>query len=211
MKHQTVAQANAFNAALTRIGFNIPMAEAMVNEGFDALEVLTEVEESDIDGMIKNIRETRWLLGANAQGNVTFPFLAIKRFKAMHNWALELRRMGRPLNVGLYAGAVITNAVAWYALDSLRATTLEDEVLDKPKELLDLTKWETFWEQWKTYMCRTRGAAKCPLSYVFREHDVVTNEMHLAAYTDHDERLVNTTNLNGPWYELDNQRVYEEF
>jgi hypothetical protein len=60
-------------------------------------------------------------------------------------------------------------------------------------------------------MCRTRGAAKCPLSYVFREHDVVTNEMHLAAYTDHDERLVNTTNLNGPWYELDNQRVYEEF
>jgi DnaJ-domain-containing protein 1 len=59
VKHQTVAQANAFNAALTRIGFNIPMAEAMVNEGFDALEVLTEVEESDIDGMIKNIRETR--------------------------------------------------------------------------------------------------------------------------------------------------------
>jgi len=63
--------------------------------------------------------------------------------------------MGRPLNVGLYTGAVITNAVARYAMESLRATTLEDEVVDKPKELLDLTKWETFWEQCRTYMRRT--------------------------------------------------------
>jgi hypothetical protein len=119
--------------------------------------------------------------------------------------------LSRPLNVGLYAGAVITNAVACYSLEALRATTLEDEVVDKPKELLDLTKWETFWEQWKTYMHRTRGAAKCPLSYVFREHEAVTNKMHLALYDNHDDRLVNTTVLNGPWFELDNHRVYEEF
>jgi len=206
-----MAQVNAFNTALTWIGLNGDTAEAMVNEGFNTLEVLTEVEESDIDGVIKDIRETRRLLGANAQGNVTFPFLAIKRFKAMHSWAVELRCMGRPLNVGLYTGPVIASAVFRYALDSLRATTMEDEVLEKPRELLDLTKWETFWEQWKTYMRRTRGAAKCPLSYVFREHDEVTNEMHLAVYTDHDERLVNTITLTGPWHELDNQRVYEEF
>jgi hypothetical protein len=88
---------------------------------------------------------------------------------------------------------------------------LEDEVVDKPKELLDLTKWETFWEQWKTYMRRTRGAAKCPLSYVFREHEAVTNEMHLAVYDSHDDKLENTTLLNGAWFELDNHRVYEEF
>lgn len=150
-----MAQDNAFNAALTRIGFNQVTVDAMVNEGFNTLEVLTEIEESDINVMIKNIRETRRLLGQNAQGDVTFPFLSIKHFKAMHNWALELRRMGRPLNVGLYAGAVITNAVARYAMESLRATTLEDEVVDKPKELLDLTKWETFWEQCRTYMRRT--------------------------------------------------------
>jgi hypothetical protein len=206
-----MAQVNAFNAALTRIGFNNATAEAMFNEGFDTLEVLMEIEESDIDAMIKNIRETRRLLGANAPGNVTFPFLAIKYFKAMHNWALELRRMGRPLNSGLYVGAVIANAVACYYLESLRTATLEDKVVDKPKELLDLTKWETFWEQWKTYIHRTRGAPKCPLSYVFQEHDAVTNEMHLAAYIDHDDRLVNTTVLTGPWFELDNQRVYEKF
>jgi len=206
-----MAQVNAFNTALTRIGFNNATAEAMVNEGFDTLELLTEIEESDIDAMIKNIRETRHLLGANAPGNITFPFLANKRFKAMHNWVLELRRMGRPLNAGLYVGAVIANAVARYSLESLRTATLEDEVVDKPKELLDLTKWETFWKQGKTYMHRTQGAAKCPSSYVFREHDAVTNEMHLVAYADHDDMLVNTITLMGPCSEFDNQRVYEEF
>jgi len=206
-----MAQVNAFNAALARVGFNNATAEAMVAEGFDTLDVLSEVEESDIDSMIKNIRETRRLLGVNAPGNVTFPFLAIKRFKAMHHWATELRRMGRPLNVGQYAGPVITNAVTRYSLESLRAATLEDEVVDKPKELLDLTKWETFWEQWRTYMRQTRSAAKCPLSYVFREHEAVTNEMHMATYDSHDDRLISTTTLTGPWFELDNQRVYEEF
>jgi len=206
-----MAQQNAFNAALVRIGFNNDTTETMIDEGFETLEILAEVGESDIDSMIKNIRETRRMLGANAQGNVTFPFLAIKRLKAMHTWASELRRTGRSMNAGLFTGAMINTAVNRYSLDSMRASTLEDEVVEKPKELLDFLKWEAFWEQWKTYMGRTRGAAKCPLTYVFRDHELVDHEMHQAPYDDLDARLVATTVLNGPWFELDNHRVYEEF
>ncbi len=65
-------------------------------------------------------------------------------------------------------------------------------------------KWETFWEQWKTYMGRIRGAAKCPLSYVFRERGQVDPAHHAFPYTDHDSRLIATTELQGPWYEVDN-------
>jgi hypothetical protein len=54
-----MAQLNAFNAALLRCGFNADTAYAITNEGFDTLEVLADVEEGDIDAMIKNIRETR--------------------------------------------------------------------------------------------------------------------------------------------------------
>jgi hypothetical protein len=72
-------------------------------------------------------------------------------------------------------------------------------------------KWETFWEQWKTYMGRIRGAAKCPLSYVFRERGQVDPAHHAFPYTDHDSRLIATTELQGPWYEVDNHRVYDEF
>jgi hypothetical protein len=143
-----MAQVNAFNAALARLGFNADTANAIIDEGFDSLEVLLEVEEDDVDQVIKNVRETRRVLGAQAQGNVTFPFLAIRRLKAMHGWAAEMRRTGRQLNVGLFAGAMITTAVLRYSVGSMRSSTMEDEVIDKPKELTDLAKWETFWEQW---------------------------------------------------------------
>jgi hypothetical protein len=206
-----MAQQNAFNAALLRLGFNADTATAIVDEGFQDLQTLSEIEESDIDQVIKNIRETRRVLGVQAQGNVTFPFLAIRRFKAMQSWAYELRRTGRPLNVGLFAGALITTAVLRYSLESMRLSTVEDETVDKPKEITDLSKWDTFWEQWKTFMGRTRGVAKCPLTYIFRDHEVVDNAVHMADYADHDGRLVATTTLNGPWYELDNHRVYDEF
>jgi len=115
-----MAQQNAFDQALTCIGFNVDTTERMVDEGFDTLETLSELEESYIDNMIKNVRETRRAQGANAQGDISFPFLPTKRLKAMHFWAAELRRTGRPLNnAGLFAGATIQTAVARYALDVL--------------------------------------------------------------------------------------------
>jgi hypothetical protein len=136
--------------------------------------------------MIKNVRETHRTLGAEAEGNVTFPFLAIKRFKAMRNWATELVRTRRPLYAGLFTGVVMTNTVSRFALEKLRADTQDDDVPDKPTEQSDLIKWEIFWERWKTYLSRIRGAAKCPLSYVIREHHDVTDDHHNAVYEDHD-------------------------
>jgi len=206
-----MAQVNAFNAALIRVGFNADTAQAIIDEGFKTLDVLADIEDDNIDQMIKNVRETRRIQGAQALGDVTFPFLVIRRFKAMHSWATEMQRTGRQLNPGLFAGALITTAVLRYSLETMRTSTTEDEVVDKPKELLELSKWETFWEQWRTYTGRLHGAAKCPISYVYRDHEQVTNEMHMENYPDHDSRLVATTTLAGAWYELDNSRVYDEF
>ncbi len=206
-----MAALNAFNTALNRCGFNGDTTEAIIAEGFDTLDTLATVDEEDIDAMIKNVRETRRLLGAAADGNVTFPFLAIKRLKAMRNWANELLRTQQPLNAGLFIGVRIQDAVARYALEKLRAVALEDEVPDKPTDLSDLIKWEVFWERWKTYLSRIRGAAKCPLSYVIREHEEVVDVHYTAVYEDHDARLVATTTLAGDWYTLDNHRVYDEF
>jgi hypothetical protein len=129
----------------------------------------------------------------------------------MHSWASELKRTGRALNASLFAGAMITTAVLRHSLETMHASTTEDKDIDKPKELANLTKWEKFWEQWKSYARRLCGAAKCPLSYVFHEHQLVDPAMHQAYYNDHDDRLINTTTTGGPWYELDNQHIYEEF
>ncbi len=60
---------------------------------------------------------------------------------------------------------------------------------------MDLNKWEIFWEQWKTYIGQIRGAAKCPLMYIFQDHEQVDNALHGAEYEDHDARLIATTVL----------------
>ena len=106
-----MAQVNAFNAALIRVGFNADTAQAIIDEGFETLDVLADIEDDNIDQMIKNVRETRRIQGAQALGDVTFPFLVIRRFKAMHSWATKMQRTGRQLNPGLFAGALITTAV----------------------------------------------------------------------------------------------------
>ena len=205
----------AFTQALQRCGFNAETAATIVSEGFADLETLTGVEDADIDGMIKNVRESRRMIGAvgaagaagaGAGGNVTFPFLAIKKLKAMRAWAAESVRTGCPLNPGLFAGNVMVDAMSRMTLELLRAEQ-DEEALTKPKELKDLAGWEQFWEQWKTFCGRMRGAAKCPMTYIFRDHDVVTLAMHNDVYIDHDARLIATTLLQGPYYELDNQRI----
>jgi hypothetical protein len=101
--------------------------------------------------------------------------------------------------------------VSRFALERPRTDTQEDNSPDKPSERSDLIKWEIFWERLKTYLSRIHGATKCPLSYVIREHQEVTDEHHNAVYEDHDVRLVATTALEGDWYTLDNHRVYDEF
>mmetsp|Transcript_687 Transcript_687/g.1003 ORF Transcript_687/g.1003 Transcript_687/m.1003 type:complete len:475 (+) Transcript_687:126-1550(+) len=206
-----MAQPQAFNQALIRCGFNGDTAVAIAAEGFDTLDILTSMAPDDVDAMIKNVRETRRALGAAAQGNVTFPFLATRRLKAMQNWGQELLRTGRPLNPGGFVGNEITNAVSRLALETLRQEVHEDEDVDKPRELTDLTKWEIFWERFVSYLSRLRGAAKCPYTYIIREHDAVTPDHYAAVYQDHDAKLVATTQLQGDWYTLDNHRVYDEF
>ena len=169
-----MAAVNAFNQALTRIGFNVDTTEAVIDEGFYTMDTLATVDEKDIDSMIKNVRDTRRELGDEAEGAVTFPFLAIKRLKAMRFWATEIVRTGRQLNAGLFHGAEITLAVNRYSTDAIRSEIEKDEDPDKPGELSDLTKWEVFWERWSTCASRLRGAAKCPLTYVFRENGFLT-------------------------------------
>jgi hypothetical protein len=164
-----------------------------------------------VDAMIKNVRETRHAIGADAEGEVHFPFLPIKQFKAMRFWAAEKLRTGRALIAGSFAGLEIANAITRRDLEKLRDDTKDDDTPKKPKILDNLSKWETFWEEWKTFTGRILRAAKCPITWIFHDHDMVTQAHHNAAYGDHDYRLIATTVLQGPWFELDIARVYDEF
>lgn len=47
----------------------------------------------------------------------------------------------------------------------------------KPDPLKNLGKFRVFWEQWLTYMGCTYGEADCPLTYICRDHEDVTDDM----------------------------------
>jgi len=205
-----MAQVQAFTQALIRCGFNNDTAGVIIQEGMETIDSLLVVDDDDIDAMVKNIRETRRVLGAVAVGDVTFPFVAVKRFKAMRNWTVERARTGQVMQAGAFFGAEIPSAVSRYALEKLRKS-VEDDDIDKPSELSDLTKWDIFWERFKSYIGQKRGAAKCPLTYVFRDEAEVLPAAHAEVYDDHDARLVATTLLQNDWFDLDNHRVYDEF
>ncbi len=53
-----MADVVVFHAALGRCAFNPDTANEIIGQGFD-LPTLATTEEEDIDGMIKNVRETR--------------------------------------------------------------------------------------------------------------------------------------------------------
>jgi hypothetical protein len=82
--------------------------------------------------------------------------------------------------------------------------------LSKPPKLASFKDWVNWWELWDTYMQQTYGSADIPLSYVYRDHLVVTAEMRTATYTDDDDKYVATTQLAGRHYQLDSRRVWNE-
>jgi hypothetical protein len=89
---------------------------------------------------------------------------------------------------------------------------LVDQVPTKPTKLgWDLSFWPKFWEQLKTYLSQCRGAARIPLNYLVREHDVVVQEQYnMTLYDLVDNYLIATTTLSGDHFKIDNTRLYNE-
>ena len=91
-------------------------------------------------------------------------------------------------------------------------TALEDQVPTPPTKLgWDLSLWPKFWEQLTTYLSQCRGAARIPITYLVREHDVITPEMHdMGLYESVDDYMMATTILSGEHFKIDNTRLYND-
>ena len=204
-----MAAAIAFNQALIRCGFNQDTAVAIVGQGFDSLAIVAAADDKDIDGMIKNVRDTRREMGAAAPGNVTFIFLAIKKFKVMQFWAKELVRCNRPLNIGLFIEPLIGDYLLHFEANQ-RRDEMDPIEPEKPGDLTDLDKWEVWFERFDSYCSNIYGAAKCPIKYIYREQEIPDPQDLNGPWDNHDDFLVACTHLQGNWFNVDNKRVYDE-
>lgn len=87
-----MADVRAFTACLTRLGFDIPTRELIDKQGIRTLGDLTALPFPEIEKMIQHL--SRWKpkdSGAEGEDEAalspTFPYLAVRKFKALRAWA----------------------------------------------------------------------------------------------------------------------------
>jgi hypothetical protein len=76
-----------FSACLTRLGFDVPTRELVVNQGIASIHDLANLPFPEIDKMIQHL--SRWKPKAveddddYSVAGPTFPYLSVKKFKAL--------------------------------------------------------------------------------------------------------------------------------
>ena len=94
-------------------------------------------------------------------------------------------------------------------VNGIEIAARKDQVLTKPDPLKAEKDWFKIWEKLKNYLGRIRGAAKIPLSYTIRDHDVVTDEIRGATYTTHTKKIIDIVLLSGEHFAIDNVSLWE--
>ena len=135
--------------------------------------------------------------------------ITLKRIKALRLWLIWRQRR----DIDLDPDDFDEEELQW-GLERLdyerRCKEAESPEQSLPDKLVHIgfDVWQTFWRQFSAYCGTIRGAMAIPISYVFRVHDEVTDDMFLANYSDSDEELMATVKLEGPDYQHDNKMVW---
>jgi hypothetical protein len=201
---------NAFGAALGRIGINPATRAAISDNGFATILDLATVQEEDLDRLPKHLEAWR-NPAAPANQQVRIPFVSLKKLKAMRYWVVAQRCIGVDApRAQDFTEEILEATIARMKDDKDYEAATKDTEVRKPDKLTDLGKWTRFYELLSTYLGRVKGAALIPLIYLVREHEEVTPEIQNADYGSVQERLIATTALSGPHFELDNRTLYDE-
>ena len=179
----------AFDALLTRIGFNVAQATAIANEGIQEPEGLVTYNHSDIKTFFKHL----------ARRGVYPPF------GAQHKFQILCYRVEKQTPLGLGVTSDLFDS------EKMKAATDEREEqrlsITGPSAFKRDTKWRVRKEQFLNYMGTMYGQCKAPLSFVLRPEDDPADEEDL---TDDFERMIYLTPHHSQCYQYDTGLVYDE-
>jgi len=189
-----MAQAVAFQAALTRLGFGQPAIAALDVNGLTGVRDLINLTDKDVEQLLKIVR--------TGPPPVVVPFLAQKRLNIFCYWATKRHRLNEPIDAGLF------NQAAIEAYGSMMTLEEKDEevVVKAPGEYKKDTKWKSFKEGAIAYFNGIKGNHNIPLAYVIRDQEVPQVNQ---AYQSEHHRIVAITPLAGAAYEDDNGKVFD--
>jgi hypothetical protein len=96
--------------------------------------------------------------------------------------------------------------------DKYYKKAIEDTGIPELEKLTDLVSWIKFLELLTSYLGHIKRAALIPLTFLIREHKIVTHqEMNEANYPSMHKKSTTTTVLNIAHFELDDCSLYNEF
>jgi hypothetical protein len=197
------AAAIAMRAAYLRCGLNAETADyIMEDQGIDSTEELLMSSKDSFDSMIKNANR------ANLE-NIAFSSASARRLQAFKFWAEEQYMCVMDTNPALFTAPVSGSYLRIMRADEIEEAAKKGQTPTIPDPIKSEKDWFKFWEEFKNYLGRVRGAAKVPILYVVRDHREVTDEIRDSAYTSHSRKVSALLRLSGEHFDVDNVSVWE--
>ena len=174
-------QTTSFEKALLRIGFDARHANFIATrQGLASVEDFEFTSNEDVDSMIDTI--LRFTLRGS---RIFIPISTVMQLKAMRYWVVTRKRLNLTIDADMFTQEVARDQLKIIAENRNRVDAMRSWSPLLPDPLTHSSHWPVFWTSFRTYMSFIRGAADCPLTYVFRNHEEVTYKMLSAHYETH--------------------------
>jgi hypothetical protein len=192
------AQLVAFRAALGRIGFTVPVQDALNEHGFTGMYGMMIYSKEQIKRVCTVIRDRP----------INPLHISIEQeqlLTAMRHWVKTRVRTNRSIDANLFTREV---AIA----EAIKMVNIAEEVISEkesdvklPEKFKISSKWIIFAEAMDTYLNRLKGQGRIPLNYVIR---TLAMPEPNTTFTTEQELMIATAPLLGDQFHLDNERVY---
>jgi len=212
-----MADHRSFSACLNRLGFDVPTRELLETQGIRTIHDLTDLPFPEIDKMIQHL--SRWKPKTadvdddeDPVPGPTFPYLAVRKFKALRSWADYCILRGDVPNPAQFDDRVMTRFLNRLSeLEEVAQAKKEDNEGKEPPKLASMTAWPTWVELFTTYLAQHRSAvAGTPLTYVIRDTDETSpDDLARDDWDSVDDDLVATSVLEGATFSRDSKRVFD--
>jgi hypothetical protein len=200
------------------LGFDAPTRKLLDGQGIHTIHDLTDLPFPEIDKMTQHL--SRWKPRAADVGDdneptptLKFPYLAVRKFKALCSWADYCILRGDAPNPAQFDERATTRFLnRLMELEEIdRAKEDGDDTKDPPKLAL-MTAWPRWVERLTTYLSQHRSVvAGTPLAYnVIRDNDeVAPDNLARNTWDSVDDNLVATSILEGETFSRGNKRVFD--
>lgn len=201
---------NRFKEELMRIGFSSFSARLLVGHGFDSIATLRLATLADIEKVTVNTTETVEEPGGKLAP--CFPFVAVKKLKALREWAEYHDARGSQARLEEFVDPVITK---W--LQRVDEIELYDRIYNQQSgpatntlKLDSIEQWFPFKRNFTSLMMNTRSnwGTRVPLAYLLRDKEDVDAGIFTKAFMCIDDDLVDTQRMCGRLFDMDNKCLW---